>query len=79
MESNKLTKTQIKNFARIQSALIIMHKSGTEFDESEYCNSETAELCYMEMDKISEKLFKHPDETRLGHTNQIIEYVKQNF
>lgn len=74
----KLTKKQAKEFARIQSGVLIYNTSGTEFDGSSI-DDNSVDLCYSYMEKQHEKLLKNQKEYQLGSTQQIIDYVLLNF
>ena len=73
----KLTKKQAKQFARIQSGVLIFNTSGTEFKDTELSDQET-EMLYEFMDDHSKRLLKD-NEHQLGSTQQILDYVRTNF
>lgn len=75
--AKKLTKKQAKEFARIQSGLLIYNCSGSEFEGTDI-SYEEAEMCYQMMAKQYERLLRD-DEHKLGTTQMIINYVREHF
>lgn len=76
--AKKLTKKQMRQFARIQSGLIIYNSCGGEFTDSDISIDEEYQLReYMHMH--ADRLLKNTNEYRLNGTAEILEYVRKNF
>lgn len=75
--AKKLTKRQAKEFARIQSGLLIYNTSGTEFEGSDLTDDEV-DMCYEFMNKHHERLLKD-NEHQLSNTQVILNYVRRHF
>lgn len=73
----KLTKNQAKNFARIQSGVLIYNISGTEFEDSELSEIEV-EMLYKFMADHYKRLLKD-GEQKLSSIDAILNYVRTNF
>lgn len=73
----KLTKKQAKNFARIQSGVLIFNCSGSEFEGTDLTEKEI-ELCYEMMAEQYEKLLRN-NEHQLSTTQMILNYVREHF
>ena len=73
----KLTKKQAKNFARIQSGVLIYNCSGSEFEDTDLTENEI-DLCYEMMAKHYEKLLRN-NEHQLATTQMILNYVREHF
>jgi len=73
----KLTRKQAKEFARIQTGILILNTSGTEFEETSLTDYEI-DLCYTYMSKHYKKLLKE-EEYRLSSTKDILDYVVKHF
>ena len=73
----RLTKKQAKEFARIQSGVLIYNTSGTEFEDAELSDTEE-EMLYEYMTNHWKRLLKN-EEQKLASTNDILEYVRTNF
>ena len=75
--AKKLTKKQAKEFARIQSGVLIYNTSGTEFEGSDLTDEEI-DLCCEFMAKHHERLLKD-NEHQLSSTQMILNYVRRQF
>jgi hypothetical protein len=73
----KLTKKQAKEFARIQSGVLIYNVSGTEFEDAELSDTEE-DMLYEYMANHWKRLLKN-QEQKLASTDDILEYVRTNF
>ena len=73
----KLTKKQAKEFARIQSGVLIYNVSGNEFMDAGLSDNEE-EMLYEYMANHWERLLKD-QEQKLASTNDILDYVRTNF
>lgn len=73
----RLTKKQAKEFARIQSGVLIYNISGTEFEDAELSDTEE-EMVYEYMANHWKRLLKD-EEQKLASTNDILNYVRTNF
>ena len=73
----RLTKKQAKEFARIQSGVLIFNASGQEFEDTELSEIEI-EMLYSFMAERCSKLLKD-NEHQLASTNDILNYVRTNF
>lgn len=73
----ELTKKQAKEFARIQTGILILNTSGTEFEDTSLTNKEI-DLCYSYMSKHYKRLL-NKEEYILSSTQDILEYAIRNF
>ena len=75
--AKKLTKKQAREFARIQSGILIYNTSGAEFDDSDASDYDS-KLCYEFMEKQYIRLLRN-NEHQLSTTQQILDYVRKHF
>lgn len=73
----RLTKIQAKQFARIQSGVLIFNSSGEEFINTDL-SVEEIEMLYEFMAIQCRKILR-PKEQGLASTSGILEYVRTNF